>query len=561
MFLRGTNSYQTSVNWNGFLLNSLTLGTMDLSAIPTAAAEDISVVHGASGTIAGSGNFGGAILLHNKADWNNKLHIGLQSELGTYDNRHFSFTGKVGNPWVQYQVLLFSHQAENNFRYTDIFKMGNPVDKIKNNALDNKGFIQNLFIRLPKSNNLETGIWYQVRQKQIPAIMGSYLPAKAMQNDSSLRIYAKWTKLWDRSSFSIGTAVFDELMQYRDRSIPSTENYYIDSKIKTSRLMGDLNYRIWLLHFLSADGGMSFSSLSANVDAYGQKINENQLAAITAMKLSLSGFTGNVSARKEFHSSTDIPFMLAFGASKDLPLKGMAIKFSYADQFRVPAFNDKYWQPGGNPDLLPESGFTTDMGVMQDFNPEKDNELILELNAYYSVINNMIQWIPSGTGTWWKPENRREVTVRGLEASVSAAVKVRDYRFGFNGCYNFSNPVITKTYNGNDANTGNKLSYVPSSTASASTSFESKKLYLGLTGNFTSNRYTGDDNNPVFMMPSFLVFNGYAGYQVKAGDVSGRLQFKVMNLFNREYMAVRSYPMPGRTIHISFSFDFSANNT
>jgi vitamin B12 transporter len=111
MFLRGTNSYQTSVNWNGFLLNSLTLGSMDLSAIPVAAVQDISVIHGASGSIAGSGNFGGSVLLQNSADWNNRVKVGLQSELGTFDNRHFSFNGKIGNHRLQYHLSLFSHDA------------------------------------------------------------------------------------------------------------------------------------------------------------------------------------------------------------------------------------------------------------------------------------------------------------------------------------------------------------------------------------------------------------------------------------------------------------------
>ena len=60
-------------------------------------------------------------------------------------------------------------------------------------------------------------------------------------------------------------------------------------------------------------------------------------------------------------------------------------------------------------------------------------------------------------------------------------------------------------------------------------------------------------------MPSFVVFNGYAGYRLTLGDVSGRLQIRVMNLFDTQYQVVRSYPMPGRTLHLGFSVDLSQN--
>jgi vitamin B12 transporter len=58
-------------------------------------------------------------------------------------------------------------------------------------------------------------------------------------------------------------------------------------------------------------------------------------------------------------------------------------------------------------------------------------------------------------------------------------------------------------------------------------------------------------------MPSFFILNSHAGYRIGLGEVSGRLQIRVMNLLNSRYQVVRAYPMPGRSFHISFSVDFN----
>ncbi len=557
VFLRGTNSNQTTVNWNGFPLNSITLGTMDLSLIPVAAVQEISVVHGAAGSIAGSGNFGGSVLLRNSANWQNRLQVSVKSEMGTYDNRHHSLSGKIGNNNLQYQFTVFSHRAENNFRYTDIFKSGNPVERIQNNSLDNMGLIQNLFLRLPGNSMLETGIWYQSRKKEIPAVMGSHLPANAMQRDSSLRVYAKWTKRWSRSSFSLNTAMFNEQMLYRDKNLASDNFYSVDSKIRSNRLLSDMNYRLWITGYLSADAGLEVSSLSAEVNAYGGQINEIRSAAITAVKLNLPGITGNASLRKEFMTDIDIPLQFSAGVKKDLPLKGLSVKSSYSDQFRVPSFNDRYWQPGGNRHLLPESGYSADIGIMHQIRTYTENQLTIEVNAYNSRINNMIQWVPSESASWWNPENRKEVRVRGLESSVASDGSLGRWSYNLGMSYNFVNSLITETYGGSSSPEDKQLMYVPRHTGSVRAGFSYMDGFFGFTGNYTGNRYTTNDNNPLYMMPSFMVFNTYAGYRIKIGDLSGLLQLRVMNLFNTRYQVIRSYPMPGRTLHLSFSVDYN----
>jgi vitamin B12 transporter len=557
MFLRGTNSYQTTVNWNGFTINSLSLGTTDLSLIPAAAADDISVVHGAAGSIAGSGNFGGSVLLNSRADWHNRIMIRANSEFGPWDSRRHSLSGKIGNPALQYRLHLFSHQSENNFSYTDNYKPGSPVETIKNNALSDIGLVQNLFVKLPGNNQIETGLWYQTRKKELPAIMGSYKPGSAYQRDSTLRVYTKWTKLWSRSYLSLNTAFFDENMLYRDKADPVASYYSVNSKISSKRIMGDLNYRLWILQSLSVDGALELSSLSAKANSYIDDTKEVRSAAVTAVKLKLPGFAGNFSMRKEFHNIIEIPLLLSAGINKTLFDRGPAIRASYSDQFRVPTFNDRYWQPGGNPNLLPESGYSADIGLVQDIKTIGDSEMKIEISLYNSEINNMIQWVPSANGGWWHPENRQQVRVRGLESIASAGGRSGRFKYNIGLSYNYARSLIGKT-GPEFSHTGNQLMYVPVHTGSFRTALTNEKIFFGLNGNYSGSRYTGNDNNPAHKMPSFLVINSFAGYRIKTGDISGQLQLKVMNLFNMQYQVIRSFPMPGRYIHLGFTIDYDS---
>ena len=62
--LRGTGSAHTNVMWNGFPINSITTGTVDLSLIPASFFNNIRLVYGSSGSLYGSGAFGGSIELN-----------------------------------------------------------------------------------------------------------------------------------------------------------------------------------------------------------------------------------------------------------------------------------------------------------------------------------------------------------------------------------------------------------------------------------------------------------------------------------------------------------------
>ncbi|MFN8167076.1 MAG: TonB-dependent receptor [Bacteroidia bacterium] len=68
---------------------------------------------------------------------------------------------------------------------------------------------------------------------------------------------------------------------------------------------------------------------------------------------------------------------------------------NFGNVFRLPTVNDLYWIPGGNPDLLPETGTTGEIGLHL-----LNTQLSMQRSsvAYFDKhINNWIAWVPTGS--------------------------------------------------------------------------------------------------------------------------------------------------------------------
>ena len=92
----------------------------------------------------------------------------------------------------------------------------------------------------------------------------------------------------------------------------------------------------------------------------------------------------------------------------------LTLKASNGYNYRIPTLNDMYWQPGGNPNLKPEKGFSSDISVMTE--PIFGNvSLKLEATYYYMNIDVWIMWIGQDKGSTWDPVHLCHVISLGSE--------------------------------------------------------------------------------------------------------------------------------------------------
>ena len=73
-------------------------------------------------------------------------------------------------------------------------------------------------------------------------------------------------------------------------------------------------------------------------------------------------FMYNVSIRAGASSAYDIPLIYSLDA-RYLFTKSLSLRGAYSTNYRLPTFNDLYWEPGGNPELKPEFSSSGEIGL------------------------------------------------------------------------------------------------------------------------------------------------------------------------------------------------------
>ncbi len=546
--LRGTGSAHTNVMWNGFPINSITTGTVDLSLIPASFFNNIRLVYGSSGSLYGSGAFGGSIELDKDVDWSETFVLKGRLEAGSFGNLMGGIELGVGGDKVHYDLSLVSQYSENDFSYNDFEKPGSPVETSKHNSLKNFGLLQKISINLPKSNYLEVAAWYLVKNKEIPMPMGTYGESMQAQADSSLKVFAKWKKLFPKTSLEFKVGYISDNLRYVDKKLDLDGQYVVDSRIFSQQGYFDFNSRFFQFRNLTIDLGGNLALIRADVSSYGNRVKEYRANLIASAKYQLGKIRILGSLRQNFNQF-QIPSPLAsFGINYKPFRRESWVKLNVSNRYRLPGLNDKYWQPGGNPELLPESGWNINFGAGTELlDPIKSrNKLTFEVDAYSGWINEWIQWIPE-VG-FWSPVNYKKVWSRGLELGARYSFATESFLLRFSANYSLTFSTVEEI---NDPELLHKqLRYVPKNIIMNSLTLEYKYIYATVDHKYFGERYTTENNDPFFALDPFHILDITLGYKIEKLLPASFIQIKVKNLLNAEYQMIRSYPMPGRAWYL-----------
>ena len=546
--LRGTASSHTNVLWNGFPLNSVTTGTVDLSLIPTAFFNNIQLVYGSSGSLYGSGTFGGSIELNNEVDWSDRFVLKGSLETGSFGSISGGVDMGIGGRKVRYDMSLVSQNARNDFPFTDNEKPGSPTQISEHNSLKSFGLFQKISANLPDNNYLEVAAWYQVKNKEVPRPMGSYGESLQSQSDSSLKVFAKWKKLFLKTSLEFKMGYNSDYLRYIDKKPDIDGEYIIDSEISTQQGYFDVNSRFFHFRNLTIDVGGNLTLIGANISSFTEPVNEYRANIIASAKYQLNQFRLLGSVRQNFNPFNTPSPLVSFGINYH-PLRWDSwVKANVSNRFRLPGLNDKYWQPGGNPDLLPETGWSMNVGGgTQILNKLKTgNTLKFELDAFSGWINDWIQWVP-GNG-YWSPVNYKKVWSRGLE--IGASFNFIAEKLSFSIASNYSLTFSTVEEIANQELLNKQLRYVPKNIIINSLYIEYQNVYATIGHKYFGERFTTENNDPVFALDPFSILDLTLGYSIGKILPESFVQIRVTNILNEEYQMIRSYPMPGRAWYL-----------
>lgn len=546
--LRGTGTNHTQVNWNGFPINSPTTGQADLSLIPSGFMQQVDIINGASGALFGSGTFGGTVNMVNKPDWKNRAGIACTFDGGSFGTINSRVMARIGNRYIQYHISYIRQETENDFYYTDHYKYGNPVLCRKHNSYRSSGLIQNIFINLPRGNTLEAGGWYQQKIFELPALMGAYQESNAVQKDSTLRIYITYRKMFEKSRLVLKSAWFTDDLRYTDKISGDDDEFSIDSKIGARQLLNDLEYRYYFSRRLIVGAEAAFSSLTGISNNYSQRIHENEFSVSSFLKLNLGKWVGNLGLRKEYYEGTDPGLLYSLGWRYKMS-ESLILRTNLSNKFRKPSFNEKYWNPGGNPNLRPEKGWGADAGVEgRLFANSKASSVQYTVSGFFQAIDNWIQWVMHDSLT---PVEYKTVHAMGIETDLFYQYKTENLVFTSSFFYYLNRSVIARTYDNNPLYEGRQLMYIPLHTAKINLYLSWKGWTAGLNLNASGKRETVDSNDKMLQLPGYVIANAMTGYERKYRSLSVKIGFRVENLLNKQYEIIRAYPMPGRAYYLT----------
>ncbi len=572
---RGTAASHTQVSWNGININSPMAGMVDFSMIPVYIIDKLQLNHGSASIADRSGGIGGSIHMNNEVNWNEKEVFNYVQGVGSYQTLDEFVQFTLGNKKIISKTRMYHNYSKNDYTYINrgignidpvTGEVNNPLDTNSNAEYTRWGLLQELYYR-PRANHLlSLKYWGQSADRTIPRPTSYEGPDNSnlnSQQDIDHKVVADWKYYSSYGRVMLRSGYSDKQLDYSQMNrvpglglIPAI---YSESKQKS--LFNTLSYASDLGGDFSVEGVLDVNThFVSSKDSVSHTGYENQRSEISLFGALRKGFADRVNVnlmlRQDWIDGERVPFIPFLGM--DFRLKkevDLILKGSLARNYHHPSLNDLYWQPGGNPDLLPEDGFSVELGLayQQKFS---DQLFKTEVTVYRTDINNWIVWIPSYQG-YWEPRNIQRVLSKGLEYSVQLMGNLSKLQYKLSGSYaytsaiNYGDPLIWS-----DASDGKQLVYIPEHSGNMLANLSLGAFYFSYQFNGYSERYTTSSNDVTsrdWLYPYFM--NDVAiGKHFKLKQLSFSTEFKVYNLFNESYHSILYRPMPGRNYYLTLVF-------
>ena len=546
--LRGMSAAQTQTLLDGIPMNNLQMGNLNFSSVSVNALQGIDIYRGGNYMFGGSGAIGGVInlqtvkpqeylnynLFYQNASWNNNL-----------------FYGRVDLPLGVIKQSIFFEQAsgENNYSVKD----GDKEVMLQNR--DYSGYHLNYKGQIPLSEKSHLELFMSSYKNDAGAPM-AYIDENSeranragISNNNTLS-RLKFKQYSRKGAWSIQGFVRNSWMEYNNPTL------IIDGKALHST------------HFNSEKGAqLRWNNLFAQkflvqsgVDGSRQFVNSSEAGIHERDHFSLYTVADwliaehcwyfhslhfNVGARYESYSDFGNVFLP--GVSLSAAVKKITFYVSGGKNYRAPAFNDLYWQPGGNSGLNAERSINYEFGAdyQQTF-----TSYIVSLNSsfYMNDVSQQIKWLPGDL--YWQPQNIASVLSKGFEVQAEAQDINRIHKISFS--YSYGSAVKNSREFSGDNTMGNQLPFIPKEKWALNVGSGLWKFHYGLRAAWNSFRYTTMENKD--FLPSYYLFDIYTAMRISLWRQQIEISFTLNNFLDTPYEVMNGYPMPPRNYQLSLRF-------
>ena len=548
--LRGTGASQTLVLLDGHRIADPQLGQLDLSLLPTVLLERVEILHGAGSALYGTDGVGGVIDLRTARPGRDRL--ALASTAGAWGERSLSGLAAVTRGTVSVLVAAETQTADGDFAFFDP-NVG--LDGATARRDDADRALHSVYARVelvpdgPTRGQLAA--WVGAAERGLPGSVGS-ASQDERQWDRHLRVWGDVTSRLGPVALRAGGLVQRASLRYRNAALG------LDDTGRTWIGSGEVEARALVHPAWVVAGGVTGGVGTAAHPNLRDDARETRLGAFVhatgdlGRVLLYPALRADVYLRSGRAERTLAALSPRLGVNAQ-PVAGwpLRLKASAGLAFRAPTFNDRFWQPGGDPDLRPERGWTADLGAAFERGGAS-----AEVTLFASRLRDQIVWQP--TAGIYVPENLSRTRTLGIEASAERS-GVRLGSATLDGGLIYTLTDARDRSRPGSTSYGHQLRYVPRHqlklhTGAAFALGPATRLRLDAGGRFTSTRPVRSDGS--LDLPATFTLDGQLRLQHRFPHVAAALALALENALDAEVEVVRGYPMPPRharlRLHLSF---------
>lgn len=542
--LRGSGSNHTALNWNGISLNSPTLGSAIFNSGISFLSDQINVIPGSGSATSGSGAIGGSVELTDLISGSpiKSQSANVTGGIGNYNTYQCagSFRQQVSSKAHQFKFIYQS--AQNQFPYTF-----NGEQKINTGADFSMLHLKYQGVKnLKNKSQLSFAAWFEQNHKGLQQGMGTVWNGQRM-NDRYLRTLLHYSKtLSKKMTFHARSALLMDEMRYQ--SLVDANQNKVWRALLESYIQSGENSR-WLYKIGAVSQQFYLSPSPVYISS--KQENRTDIYAFTKYRFH-QNLNSYLNIRNVFVNAQWQP--LCFDGGLNFAKKWRKILYSTsirsASNYRLPTLNERYWWPGGNPNLKPEISKQFEINVEAHY-PLKKGSLSFFYNVYHNRINNWIQWTP-GSATLWSPVNLTQVWITGNEFLCEAQYRAAGAIWKGSAFLNYNYSTIHRNAGVHE---GKQLIYTPFNLAGGNLSVSNSKFSVICIYQYNGFRYTSTDN--LYWLPEFHLCHLAVSKVFRVKSYCCTTTIQVNNLFNTRYQTMENFAMPGRNIFLRLQINYN----
>lgn len=515
MSIRGAPASHTQVIWNDLPLNSPLNGQTDLNSLSAFLSDEIILYRGGMSMLYGDGAMAGALVIRNHPFFRKGYQLTGKILRGSYGKTQGMLKYTVGHPQYYFQIGGDYLNDKNTFvipqkNYINIHGQRHQWNFLVQSGIHFRRHTWHLASFSSFTDRLLPGTLHSSSESRLIQAQQRYIMEAYSPVFLPLRYHWQWGIIHENYSY-----------YNRPSSSPSSQG-------EALTIIPSFNLTYYPGAFFHTGLRIRGHYIQGHTDAYG--IHHRLTASLRFFARYNRKRWQWDAAFGTVMSPYGTPF-IGYGGIQYLISKHTSSFIHLSSNYRLPTFNDLYWQPGGNPSLLPEKNYEIEQGFTFHF-----NQWIGQIHLYYRQNFNLIRWTPV-TSSYWRPENVDHTLAMGIEL---------DGKWKKN--WNRHTWIISTHYimqTAKDQHTGLSLPYVPHYLWNNRFAWQWANLEASVLYHYQSFFFLDPTNKS--WMPGFQLWH----IRLKWKHPRYTLQGGINNIFNTYYELMPARPMPGRTFYMS----------